>query len=680
MADASRFFYPLWLHGAEVFQKGLLPLWNPDAGLGTPYLADPEMDCWYPPVRLLYFLLSPLTAFNLSILFHHLFALAGFWVFARGRDFSPAACLLGALLFGFATSAVCYTWDPVMLFAYAWIPWVFWSFDQWRKETTGYHLLLSISLGLQMASGYPLFAYLTILALVLESAVKTKLRDWAKLFISLTPAVLLAVGYNMAWGLPFLEFRNLSNISSRLNMTQSLPLGSLATWLNPFSFGQPLYTQVEVPYWLYSFHMGIPLLALLVWTAFKRKLQGGPAFLFLLWVLLSLGDTTYFGSWMKSYIPFYGWVVRSGYLLPLVFFFGARLGMQSAVQWVSPEGDKESIGMVRIFFALLLFGWAFLAGVPLDLLSTWASLLFLVVSAINVAGGPSTQVRWACLVLAVAFSIMPAARGINFTLEKAYYEQPPSILASMKEPGRIYQSPQVVDSYQTVSGNSIKDVYQRMKQNLIPNVPLGFDREEVSYPNPILLNSYLRWYLLTGSVSPKAVDPLLNYLSVRYRMGENPVALLEYPNPLPKWFSVVRAIPAKGWQAELGENNIQHFHFNQECWVGNPALIGDYSFRKVNETKRTANEVELSALGTGKALLVSSEMDYPGWRFAAGGIERALEDVNYGFRGAVLNPGEEKATLVYRPVSFRLGCFLSLLVMGFWASLFLQWGRSFIHA
>jgi len=103
-------------------------------------------------------------------------------------------------------------------------------------------------------------------------------------------------------------------------------------------------------------------------------------------------------------------------------------------------------------------------------------------------------------------------------------------------------------------------------------------------------------------------------------------------------------------------------------------LIGDYSFRKVNETKRTANEVELSALGTGKALLVSSEMDYPGWRFAAGGIERALEDVNYGFRGAVLNPGEEKATLVYRPVSFRLGCFLSLLVMGFWASYFFNGG------
>src|ERR1700690_1485783 len=58
LLDSSRFFYPLWKWGAGVWRQGLIPLWNPDAGFGTPYLADPQMAAWYPPQFFFYSLFS----------------------------------------------------------------------------------------------------------------------------------------------------------------------------------------------------------------------------------------------------------------------------------------------------------------------------------------------------------------------------------------------------------------------------------------------------------------------------------------------------------------------------------------------------------------------------------------------------------------------------------------------
>ncbi len=693
MEDASRFFYPLWFYGSKIFHGGQIPLWNSDAGFGTPYLADPEMVCWYPPVRLLYLLFSPVSAFDCSILFHHLFALMGFWLFARCRSFSLGASTVGALLFGFATSVVCFTWDPVMLFSYSWIPWIFWASDRARKEARGSLLIFSISLAMQMASGYPLFAYLTFLALALEIAIQTKFSAWKIRFASLAGAFLMAVGFNLAWGIPFFELKGLSNLSARLGMNQSLPLDAMATWLNPFCFGQPLYSTGVVPYWLYSFFMGVPFLVLLGWALIKMKLKPVNAFMFLLFVLLSLGDTMKVGSWMWSYFPFYGWVVRSGYLLPLVFFFGARIGMESATHWFSSEGEKRKSEISRIFLLLLLFGLAYRLGTPLDLWPVWASLLFLGASSIESSWDYWSSARWVLLLLSIVFSLGPADQGINFTLEKTFYTENPASITELTSPSRIYHSPQVVDSFQSVSGANLRDIFQKMKQNLIPDESLAYGLEAVSYPNPIMMGSFLKWYLLTGSVSSYASDKLLDFLNVKYKIGGEasdfyrPLTVSGFsipvylnPNPLPKWFSVSQALSETDWKTDLNEKSIVNFHFDKECWVSNTELCGVYSLRKVTESFRTSNEVELSAEGNGRALLVSSETAYPGWRLQVRGHEKDMEEVNYGFRGAVLSQGEEKVNIVYHPVSFQVGCFMSLLVCSLWAFLTIQWGWLFKHA
>ncbi|HET9870542.1 MAG TPA: hypothetical protein VFR02_08620, partial [bacterium] len=172
---------------------------------------------------------------------------------------------------------------------------------------------------------------------------------------------------------------------------------------------------------------------------------------------------------------------------------------------------------------------------------------------------------------------------------------------------------------------------------------------------------------------------VMDYLSVRYLVGKNRFAglkplgragvnpLFEDPTPLPKWFSARRAVAAGDLAGDFREAEAPGWNYASDAFVADPARAGDYAPRRVREVARTPQRLELSASGRGRALLVSSETAYPGWKAWVEGRPRALETVNHVFRGLCLDDGETQASLVYAPDSFRLGLFLGLLALGFWA-------------
>ena len=672
LEDSSRFFFPLWKWGSDVLHQGLIPLWNPDAGMGTPYLADPEMAVWYPPLRLFYFLFSPVTAFNFAIVGHHLLGMVGFWAYARQRGASCWASLAGALLFGFPAAVVCFTWDPVMLLAYAWVPWIFLARERLGKGRVGAPLGFSFCLAMQMAAGYPLFCYLTLLALALEWVLRSKGRlkeMWGAYTGWLVLGAGLALVFNLSWGLPFIEFKGLSNIDRRLGMFQSLPLESLMTWLEPFHSGHPLHRSGPIPYWLSTFFMGIPALTAMVWGAFKRKVEVISLGLFFLFTVLAMGSTLVLGDGVRWLVPFYHWVARSGYLLILVFFYAARSSVEALAGLV--EGKAE--GKVEWGWALLtllFFLWAFGAGTPTDLASAWVACALCLCAAFKDFFPPGA--RWAFLLCAIVLSLGPADQNLNFTMERGFYEDSPPILEKMRAPGRIYQSPKVTDSYGVLSATSIGGAYGHLKEALAPDFPLAFGREELSFVNPLMLDFYLRCYLWEGEGPPQKV---LDYLGVSYSMDEAGKLSVD-PGAYPKWFSVRIAGPLRLSKESRAFPYLLPDDLRNNCQVSHSSAYGEYSPREVSETFRGPGHIGLMAKGKGRALLVSSETAYPGWRAAVKGEPRPVEVVNGGFRGAVLNDGEEEVSLSYQPTSFKLGCFLSLLVCGLWLGLALKWGAA----
>ncbi|HTC22088.1 MAG TPA: hypothetical protein VK859_14625, partial [bacterium] len=442
LEDSSRFFFPLWKWGSGVWGKGWVPLWNPDAGFGTPYLADPQMAAWYPPVYFFYKVFNPVTAFNLLICGHHLFALLGFYYFAKKRGFFNWVAFNGSLIFGFSFNSVSLTWASPMLFTYAWIPWIFAAAYSLNKRRWRGFLFLSFVLAMQLAAGYPVFFYLTILTLLVTALFEVKRLEIWDVAAGLGAAV-IAFLYNAAWLLPFREFIPFSNLGQRTSFCESLVWGDLASWLNPFLKGHPLYSHPEAPFSVTVYFAGLPLLVVVIWGLVTRKVKPAAVFIFGVILVLSLGKTAFLGGFLRFLVPGYSLLVRSGYWIPFAIWAALRVFLE-VVEGLNPLEEKKSVLSAGFWIvsSLLVYGTALAEGVPWDLWTLWISFCFVVL-----VGFPrplSPAIRQICLAFAILFSLWPVVQNINFTMDRSYYEDRPLILSRMTSAGRLYQSSESV--------------------------------------------------------------------------------------------------------------------------------------------------------------------------------------------------------------------------------------------
>jgi hypothetical protein len=119
--DVALYFLPFKVAGAELWRHGQVPLWTPLAGLGYPLLADGQAALLYLPDVLLFLLLPPATAFNLSVVGHTLLGSSLAFAFLRRQGLRAPAAFLGSAVFTFAGPLVPLAGTPRMSVA-AWWP------------------------------------------------------------------------------------------------------------------------------------------------------------------------------------------------------------------------------------------------------------------------------------------------------------------------------------------------------------------------------------------------------------------------------------------------------------------------------------------------------------------------------------------------------------------------------
>jgi hypothetical protein len=71
--------------------------------------------------------------------------------------------------------------------------------------------------------------------------------------------------------------------------------------------------------------------------------------------------------------------------------------------------------------------------------------------------------------------------------------------------------------------------------------------------------------------------------------------------------------------------------------------------------------VELAARAGRRALVILSDVHFPGWHATVDGREAPVERVDYLLRGIPVGPGAHRIVLAYRPLSWRVGWVLTLL-------------------
>jgi hypothetical protein len=425
--------------------------------------------------------------------------------------------------------------------------------------------------------------------------------------------------------------------------------------------------------------MGLPTVVLALWGLGKKGMSRSFVIGWVLFFVLCLGETLWLGGWLKGVLPGYQLVIRSGFWLPLFLFWTARLACAAFDQFLTgSEGSLRRFGLPLLVFVVYGIAWGL--GRPFSAAGFWASLV-LALAAIFFP--PSFRsFRWVLWTASLAFSLAPEAQSVNITLNSTYYSEPPEILEELSKPGRLFFSPGVLEETHVLKGNSMEDAYEAAKRSLYPNWPLAYFREEAQVYNSLTLALPGQWAQEALKVSLAHSRNVLDFLDARYVLGKvkfmdfNSVSfpgeepfVFENPTPLPKWFSVSKAWPASNWKEDFSKASRGGFNYGRECFIADALKAGNYLPRKVRETTRSPQRVELTAEGKGKALLVSSETDYPGWKAAVEGKGRKLEQINHVFRGAVLEEGEHQMVLSFQPTSFRLGLFLSFLSFGFWLGL-----------
>ena len=159
--DQGDFFYPLKLYTADRLRSGEIPLWNPLAGAGEPWLANAQAGVFYPP-SFLFLLPWPGIAGTLFLLLHFALGAWGMRKLLAGEAVSESGALFGSAVFvasGFAASLSAF-WNHFG--AWAWLPAIA-ALARSGVKTRGALLALGLFAGLQAMAGSPEISGLTSL-------------------------------------------------------------------------------------------------------------------------------------------------------------------------------------------------------------------------------------------------------------------------------------------------------------------------------------------------------------------------------------------------------------------------------------------------------------------------------------------------------------------------------------
>lgn len=186
-------------------------LWDPYLNGGQPWLANPNCFALYPS-RVLYFVLTPLAAFNWEIFLHHLLGTLGTYLLSRRLRLSPAGAATAAAVWAFAGVSVSmvhlgrflsYHALPFAALAAVGIcrhrPW-----GRWFAVLTGGFFLQLLSGAVELV---PVTLLLTATMVI---GLEANIRDWVRPLFSVTASLVLATGLAAIQIVPAVHFLKLT--------------------------------------------------------------------------------------------------------------------------------------------------------------------------------------------------------------------------------------------------------------------------------------------------------------------------------------------------------------------------------------------------------------------------------------------------------------------------------------
>ena len=692
--DFASQFYAFARYEASRLYTGQLPLWNPYAYAGHPFLADVQAAVFY-PLSLLTLAISrllgnatlPYHTLELEALAHFLLAAIGAYLLARRWTRRRVGGLVAAVAFTFSGYLTSYPpLQLAILETQAWLPLILLVLDVAaghlaaadERAAIRWSVAGGLLLGVSFLAGHPQSALLVLYAslaffLYRLFASLSSSPDLHFLFRRLRWAVLLlltGLGVAAVQWLPSLEFM-------RLTTRAALGFEEAGTGFTPYDLLQLILPAVGVPFpalYMGVLPLGLAVLALAQRAGQRRAGDRTPhaflAGLSLLGLLLS------FGKHLPVYQLFYllapGWGLFRHQERTIVWaVLGvALLAGSGASRLARSDGDEDAEGAGALRWLIAAYLWAALGALLLALAFfvgyqagradlwgfTTATLLLAALLGAAALALRSRGPHWLLAVLILDLFTLVAGNHRGAAIADPF--PPLAILAPLQAettPFRVANEGRLPENYGVAYGveeiGGASPLKLASLQTFLARVPQARAWK--------LLNVR---YVLTARAE---LDVPAEHVAQTTAADGKTTFLYRLADPGGRaWLAadvIVEADPERLW-ARLAAPD-----FDPERQVVVPALPAGYvpssaasCAGAIAWRERAPERLVLTVALEQPCVLVLSELDYPGWQATVDGQRVEIVRANGLLRAVPLAAGQHEVEMIFRPRSLLWGGALSL--------------------
>ena len=653
--DITHYAYPILDFYSNYLHQGVFPLWLDTIANGHPIVSEGQIGPFFPPNLLLYSLLETPVAFNLSYLFTFLVASFGMYFYARFLKLGTLPSLLSSVVYSYSFVFITHMLTINVLQSIAFFPFIIlFSERLFSSKKRLDFVLLSLFTALQFLAGFPQTTFYSMVGVLLILTIK----NWRKsnlisglgfVVFSFLMGILLS-GVQL---FPMIElYLNSTRGFSSQGFSNPFTVLDLAYILNPFAWGDPSlasYTRNDGFFWENNFYFGLIPLGLVclgLLNAKTQKIVAPYVFSATFWLLFSLG--------LLFFIS----------LLPPFSFF--RLPQRSLFLVVFSLAISS--GFVFQFFKKRI---NLLIGIGIVI----ASFLNLFLLGKNYNGGLSKE-KFLQIPITVDFVKTERRDAKVFSLGNAFdwnriYKNEAKGWQSdraeklLQNRSLLHPNSNVLYGVSSFYGYNVFRLKNANDLNAVTFSGSNLDTAPfyLSTSSAKLLGAFgVSHILAPGEINS---DIKLD-LPQKFFIDRSKSTYFVYSNPyfVPQVRSAKKLITFPTIQQQAKYLLSSEFDPVLEATaVGFPGVYEYESDISLKSDKKSNGILKIKTNSPSPSFIVVSQSYYPGWKLTVDGVETNTTKVNLNAIGFSLPPGKHEVHLIYDPLSFKTGVFVSLLTL-----------------
>lgn len=705
LADVVRQIYPWRILAIDLFQHGMLPLWNPYSFSGNPLVGNLQSAFFY-PFNFLFFIFEERLAWTAYIMLQPILATWFMYLFIRSLKLSRLAAIFSGITFAFMGYMMVWFEMGIIDHAALWLPFILWGITKFKDTKKIFFLVLSaIGITCSLFSGHAqTSAYVLIFILAYFLFIGTDKMTKREIVSGLL-ILFLGITLSGIQLIPSYELMTLSvrTVAGSIDTFQHfiIPISHLALIFAPDFFGNPATNNFWGTNYGDTSYFGVVALivgAIGFYIYRKNKLV---IFCLIVSVISLLIAFVPFVAnlLLYSHIP----VINTGVPSRTVFLFETSFAIVAAfgVEAIQKEKTKKifiPIIIILIIY-LVLWGVSFLPQIGYTKASiTHHNLLLptaiaLVVSVLLLTKQYSNRfhILWVIIFCCMAIEY-------SYFLNKYLPMGPMNYMFPQQE---------LITELQKIVNND--RVYGYDTARISRNLNVQWKVQTIGGYDPLYIKSYAELINAgatgeLGTELPRSdaylaaslpqedssrKQALMSILGVKYVLDKDDNAPKQWdprPDRFPpnrfkliyqqgKWKiyqnkkALPRALVFYNYSViSQKKSTIKTLFDSKFPYTQKVILTTSPSFAAqatppttAKITNYSANDIEIVTDTKRTGLLFLSDNYYPGWQASIDGKSTSIFQADYSFRGVEVPSGKHTMHFAYRPMSFYLGAIISLI-------------------